>query len=185
MTRRRSAWIAGLTALLLAAGYLLARRRQSAVEPLAVVPPPAPQAPPEPPAPLRVETPPAPALVEMPTAAAPVAKSESSADDPPTAPLQAPTTRSWNTRRSGPARPPVDDAPAPVDAPTALLAAPQDALVTTPDPVASSPVPPTSQPDETSDRPAEHPLATWIRVAIIGAALLDFIAVSLIATKQV
>ena len=31
----------------------------------------------------------------------------------------------------------------------------------------------------------EQPLATWIRVAIVGVALLAFFAVSLIATKQV
>lgn len=33
--------------------------------------------------------------------------------------------------------------------------------------------------------PVEAPLPTWVRVAIVGAALLAFFAVSLIATKGV
>jgi hypothetical protein len=45
---------------------------------------------------------------------------------------------------------------------------------------------PTAQPiGQITVEPAEHPLAMWIRLTIIGVALLAFLAVSLIATKSV
>ncbi|MCU1672799.1 MAG: hypothetical protein JWN77_912 [Frankiales bacterium] len=69
-----------------------------------------------------------------------------------------------------------DPGPAPVTAPvTAPVAAP----VVAPVAAAAPPVAVPPQPD------GEQPLPTWVRFAIVGAALVAFFAVSLIATRNV
>ena len=44
---------------------------------------------------------------------------------------------------------------------------------------------PTAQGAHTATEPDEQPLPTWVRLTIVGIALLAFLAVSLIATKNV
>lgn len=65
-----------------------------------------------------------------------------------------------------------DPGPAPVTAPVA-------APVVAPVAAAAPPVAVPPQPD------GEQPLPTWVRFAIVGAALVAFFAVSLIATRNV
>lgn len=49
---------------------------------------------------------------------------------------------------------------------------------------AFEPAPPPLPVQPVRQEPAEEPLPTWVRVAIVVGALLAFLAVSLIATKE-
>lgn len=72
----------------------------------------------------------------------------------------------------------------------AINAAPAPAAMTPPPAgpatkvVRSAPTPPAEPDVQPQAETTEQPLATWVRVAIVAAALLAFLAVSMIATKD-